>query len=108
MQNNQNAVLARPDTLLGVCEAIGQDFGFNPLFLRVAFALPLLWKPEMAVAAYLVVGVIVAVSRFLFPNPRTQIAVEAPIAKLHEAEPVAPAAATRGQVLQAEELAVAA
>ena len=27
----------REDTLFGVCEALGEDFRFNPLLLRVAF-----------------------------------------------------------------------
>ena len=32
------SIIARDDTLLGVCQAIGEDFGFHPNFLRVLFA----------------------------------------------------------------------
>ena len=64
------ALPLRTHTLLGVCEAIGEDFGFNPLFLRVPFASALLFSPTIAIAAYLVLGVIVAASRLLFPNAK--------------------------------------
>lgn len=68
MHKDRN-VFTRPDTLLGVCQAVGDDFGFNPLILRVAFGVPLVWNPAAMIAAYLVLGVIVMVSRLLFPNP---------------------------------------
>ena len=37
-QENQVALPLRPHTIFGVCEAIGEDFGFNPTFLRVPLA----------------------------------------------------------------------
>ena len=46
-QANTNLIL-RNDTILGVCEAIGQDFGFNPTWLRIAFCLPVFWNPAAA------------------------------------------------------------
>ncbi len=61
-------LFARSDTFFGVCEAIGQDFGFNPNWLRVAFAVPLIYSPVLAIAAYIVVGLIVAASHFAFPR----------------------------------------
>src|ERR1043166_10247988 len=36
MQTFPRNPLTREDTLLGVCEALGEDFRFNPLLLRVA------------------------------------------------------------------------
>ena len=30
----------REDTLFGICEALGEDFRFNPLLLRIAFGAP--------------------------------------------------------------------
>ena len=39
-------LMLRNDTILGVCEAIGTDFGFNPNWLRVAFCVPMFWNPE--------------------------------------------------------------
>lgn len=57
----------RNDTLLGICEGLGEDFGFNPLPLRVALAAGLLWNPVAVVGIYLGLGLLVAVSRYFFP-----------------------------------------
>lgn len=76
MQSNQTAVFWRHDTFLGVCEAIGQDFGFNPNWLRIAFALALLPSPAITLGVYLGMGVLVAISRFAFPAHRA-VQVEA-------------------------------
>jgi phage shock protein PspC (stress-responsive transcriptional regulator) len=73
MQASRN-LFARDDTMLGVCEALGEDLRINPLFLRLAFALPLIWFPVGAICAYLGAGVIVAMSRLVFPKPRPAIA----------------------------------
>ena len=58
----------RNDTILGVCEAIGQDFGFNPLWLRLAFIAPLFFAPTAAFAAYFGLGLVVAATRYFAPN----------------------------------------
>lgn len=63
---NRNTLM-RPDTFFGVCEAIGQDFGFNPLWLRLAFVPPVFFQPGYALVAYLALGLIVLASRLLFP-----------------------------------------
>ncbi|MEP7316232.1 MAG: PspC domain-containing protein [Sphingomicrobium sp.] len=68
----------RNDTILGVCEAVGQDFGFNPLWLRLAFIAPLFWQPVYTFAAYLLLGAVVAASRYFFPRPVQNILVEHP------------------------------
>ena len=62
-------VFAREDTLFGVCFALGADFGFNPVWLRVAFALLLFWSPVIAAGAYAAFGALVVVSRLLVPEP---------------------------------------
>jgi len=50
---NQNVPLPlRSQTLLGVCEALGQDFGVNPTWFRMAFIAPLFFFPLWTVAAY--------------------------------------------------------
>ncbi len=66
MQNTN--LLLRNDTVLGVCEAIGQDFGFNPTRLRVAFAALFYLSPIAVVVGYLALGVVVAASRWIAPN----------------------------------------
>jgi phage shock protein PspC (stress-responsive transcriptional regulator) len=63
------SIIARDDTLLGVCFALGEDFGFNPVYLRVALAVIVLWSLPAALGAYAALGLLVAVSRRLAPNP---------------------------------------
>lgn len=67
MQTSPTAIFWRHDTFLGVCEAMGQDFGFNPNWLRLMFAVALLPSPAGALGVYLALGVVVAISRFAFP-----------------------------------------
>jgi phage shock protein PspC (stress-responsive transcriptional regulator) len=56
--------------LLGVCAALGNDFGFNPLFLRLILGISLLWNPEAVIIAYACAGAFVLVSHLLFPGSR--------------------------------------
>ena len=70
-----NLVL-RNDTILGVCEAIGQDFGFNANWLRIALALGLFWNAAFVIGGYLAVGIVVAASRLIFPDVRAAAAAQ--------------------------------
>ena len=68
----------RNDTILGVCEAIGQDFGFNPLWLRLAFIAPLFFAPAATIAAYFGLGVVVAIVRYFAPDrPASEQVIDA-------------------------------
>jgi phage shock protein PspC (stress-responsive transcriptional regulator) len=78
----------RGDTLLGVCEAVGQDLGINPNWLRIPFAAALLWNPEVIVACYMGLGLVVAVTRWLFPV-RARAAKPALTAAAQAVEPIA-------------------
>ena len=69
-QQNQVALPMRPHTILGVCEAIGEDFGFNPVLLRVPFAIGVLWSTELTFAIYFALGAVVLASRLLFPRAK--------------------------------------
>ena len=60
-----------PDKLFGVCQAIGEEFGFNPFFLRLALLGGMFFSLPAIVAAYTALGVTVALSRWLFPRPVT-------------------------------------
>ena len=64
------ALPLRSHTILGVCEAIAEDFGINPLLLRVPFAAAVLYNPMWAIGAYLLLGLIVLASRLLFPRAK--------------------------------------
>lgn len=67
-QENQVALPLRSHTILGVCEAIGEDFGFNPVYLRIPFAASVIYSPMMAIAVYFALGAFVLGSRLLFPK----------------------------------------
>jgi phage shock protein PspC (stress-responsive transcriptional regulator) len=70
MQTSQPSVFARDHTILGVCEALGEDFGFNPLLLRIPLSVCLLLNPFAVIGIYAALAIPVALSRFLAPNPR--------------------------------------
>jgi phage shock protein C len=67
-QQDQVALPMRAHTILGVCEAMGEDFGFNPVLLRIPFAAGVLWSPWLTLAAYFALGAVVLASRLLFPR----------------------------------------
>jgi phage shock protein PspC (stress-responsive transcriptional regulator) len=83
-QETQAALPLRSHTILGACEAIGEDFGFNPIFLRVPFAASVLYSPMWAIVGYFALGAVVLASRLLFPKAKSVAAaevVEAPAAE---------------------------
>ena len=57
MADTNRNTFDRPDTFFGICEAMAQDFGFNPLWLRLAFVPAIFFFPFQA--------------RTLFPAPAT-------------------------------------
>lgn len=89
--------LARDDTLLGVCQALGEDFGFNPFYLRLALGVALIWNPVLVVGGYLAAAVVVAVIRLVVPEP-----------SFAEATAGKPAAAAEGNDNADREMAIAA
>jgi phage shock protein C len=72
MQTSFSAPVARDDTLLGVCQSLGEDFGFNPNWLRVALGVGLLWSPVGVISLYAALAVMLAVARWVFPDPRAK------------------------------------
>jgi phage shock protein PspC (stress-responsive transcriptional regulator) len=83
-QENQVALPLRSHTILGVCEAVGEDFGFNPVLLRIPFAVGVLWSPTLTFAIYFALGAVVLASRLLFPKPKPASA-NAPASELSAA-----------------------
>ena len=70
MQERQPTLFTRDDTFFGVCQALGEDFGFNPNYLRVALGVLLLFNPVAVIGGYAAAGVLVAFSRLLVREPR--------------------------------------
>lgn len=82
-------LLTRDDTILGVCEALGRDFGFNPFFLRVPLAAALLWNPAIIIGGYLAAALVIGMIRIALPDPvqaEAAAAAPAPAAPVVEAE----------------------
>ncbi|WP_411339358.1 PspC domain-containing protein [Sphingopyxis sp. J-6] len=93
MENETTNLFRRRDTFFGICEAVGQDFDFNPLWLRLAFVAPLFFFPVQTFIGYFALGVVVLASRFLFP---AKLGNTAPAATQPAA--IAPAAPATGEL----------
>ena len=92
MQTKTNPLPLRNDTILGVCEAIGRDFGFNPTWLRLAFIAPLFYSPALSIGAYFAIGAVVGLTHWLFPDkPASEqvVDVKATPVEADEALPIA-------------------
>lgn len=76
MSNAHPNLLTRDDTFFGVCEALGQDLGFNPIYLRAALGVLLLWNPVVVLVAYAGAAVVVLLSRLIFPTRHPTKAAE--------------------------------
>jgi len=73
--NEEQGVFSdQPDFMFGVCEAIGEDLGFDPFYLRVALLGLLFFSPVAMLASYAALGGAVALSRWLFPRPAAPVA----------------------------------
>lgn len=86
MQTSQPNVFARDHTIFGVCEALGEDLGFSPVFLRIALSVGLFFSPMGALAIYAGLGLLVAFTRFVAPNPRQAAVAQAGAAPAEAAD----------------------
>jgi phage shock protein PspC (stress-responsive transcriptional regulator) len=102
MQACQQNLFTRDDTFFGVCAGLGEDFGFNPQYLRIVLGVSVLVNPTAVLSFYVVAGILVLLSRLNAPNPRQRAAEEPVIAAPTVAEPV------QAIELEPEPLAVAA
>ena len=68
MPRQNTNLLLRNDTVLGVCEGIGSDFGFHPNWLRLTFAGFFYFFPAIVIGTYLGLGAVVALTRWFAPD----------------------------------------
>lgn len=105
MQKSQPSLFGRADTMFGICQALGEDFGVSPTWFRIAFASAVIFNMEAAIGAYAAVGLLVLLTRVLHPSPRKAVAADADEApKMAAVEATEPAA----DVQDAPAMAVAA
>lgn len=83
----------REDTFFGVCAGVGEDLGFNPDWLRIAFAALLFFNPLIAVEAYAALGAVVLATRLVFRAPKPAAAAPAVAADNDAAQVALPLAA---------------
>jgi phage shock protein PspC (stress-responsive transcriptional regulator) len=95
MHSAQPSLFARDHTFFGVCEGLGEDFGFNPVYLRLTLAGLMFWNPVAVLAGYAGLGAVVLVSRLLIPDPRPATAAVGAVAAAGEAPVEANDAAER-------------
>jgi phage shock protein C len=92
MSNGKTNLILRNDTVLGICEAIGQDFGFHPNWLRLALASVFYFAPAAVIGTYLGLGVVVAFTRWVAPDHAEPAISDAVIDPQDDQEPLAIAA----------------
>jgi len=78
MQANQNVAPqveaedhGHPDSLFGICQSVGEHMGFNPLYLRIALFVLMLFNPIAMACAYAALGAVVGLSHLVFPKPNS-------------------------------------
>lgn len=101
MTADQPSLFARDDTFLGVCQGLGEDLGIPPNVLRLAITVPLFLFPAQTVAAYFGAGLLVLVTRLVYPVPRAAKAVA-------DAAPAEPAVEAKADLLAADPVPLAA
>ncbi|KQT32139.1 hypothetical protein ASG29_09880 [Sphingomonas sp. Leaf412] len=67
------APTTKQDNLFGICAALGEDIGIDPLWLRIGFAVALLFNLEVVLVTYFGLGVVVLASRLLAPKPKAAV-----------------------------------
>jgi len=69
MQTARPNLFTRDDTFFGVCQGLGEDLGIHPNLLRIPLAALLLWNPVVVLGLYLGLGLLVAFTRWISPDP---------------------------------------
>jgi len=65
-----HAPTPKKDNLFGICNALGEDLGIDPLWPRLLFATTFIFDPAVVIASYFAIGALMLVVRFAFPRPR--------------------------------------
>ena len=67
----QTPLPLRRDTMLGVCAGLGEEFSFNPVFLRIAISMLVFVDLKLAIATYVGLGIALAAGRLIAPVRRS-------------------------------------
>lgn len=75
---DQHNLFTRSDTIFGVCQGLGEDLRIPANLLRLSLAFLLFLNPPAAIGTYIGAGLLVALSRWLYPVPAAAAAPAAP------------------------------
>lgn len=62
------ATSPKKDNLFGICNAVGEDLGVNPLWLRLVFASTFIFDPVVVISSYFALGAFILFARIVFPR----------------------------------------
>lgn len=65
-----HAAAPKKDNLFGICNALGEDLGIDPLWPRLLFATTFIFDPAVVIASYFAIGALLLAVRFAFPRPK--------------------------------------
>lgn len=68
--NDKPAPAAHRDNLFGICHALGETFGFNPLVLRIVLLAAVMANAEATLIAYFSAGIAVLIAKIATRNSR--------------------------------------
>src|SRR5687767_4580700 len=90
--SDEHSIFSRDHTFFGVCEGLGEDFGFNPVYLRMALPLPLyLYPAETRIGYYAAVVVVLAGRRIVCEPRRAAVEAQPEAAEMPAEQDAAPA-----------------
>jgi len=61
--------------LFGVCAALGEDIGFDPLWLRIALSVGLIWNWQAVIVLYAALALVVLIARVAIREPKRSASV---------------------------------
>lgn len=110
MTDTQPNLFTRDDTFFGVCEGLGEDLGINANWLRLGIAGSIFFAPVQVAVGYLAMGAVVALTRWIAPNPARSLpqAIDAPIDNAETNSAAIPADAVMVAANEAEPMPLAA
>lgn len=65
-----HAAQAKKDNLFGICNALGEDLGIDPLWPRLLFASAFIFDPAVVIAGYFALGAFILLAGIVFPRAR--------------------------------------
>lgn len=84
------AASPKKDNLFGICNAVGEDLGFNPLWLRLVFASTFIFDPVVVITSYFALGAFILFAQIVFPRSKQARASGEVVAFTAAAQPQAP------------------